>query len=168
MICHACYLHHLHQGISEYGFTAMVALLSLLVLVISASAHLSSEDQSSILIIACILMLIDTAILPVTTVLSSYNSMEHVEYSHWLATYHHHYTIHAIWIVATSLLLSITTCIPQYQHIISSYCRRSSSSISVAYLVVFLFGLMSATTWMHNNTYIIISQIYITNAVRYA
>ena len=142
------YLHHLHQGIGEYGFTAMVALLSLLVLVIFASAHLSSEDHSSILITSSILMLIDTAILPVTTVVSSYNSTEHVEYSHWLATYHHHYTIHAIWIIATSLLLSITTCIPRCHHIISSYCRYSSSSISVAYLVVFLFGLMSVTTWI--------------------
>jgi hypothetical protein len=86
-------LHHSHfyylligsrdfTGISEYRFTAMVALLSLLVLVISASAHLSSEDYSSILITASILILIDIAILPVTTVVSSYSSTEHVEYSH--------------------------------------------------------------------------------------
>jgi hypothetical protein len=124
----------------------MMALFSLLVLVISASAHLSSEDHSSILI-ASIMLLMDTAVLPLTTVLSSHNnnSTEDIEYSQWLATYHHHYTIHLTWIVATSLLLSIITYIHKDRDITPSHYQHS---IPAAYLVVFLFALMSATTWI--------------------
>jgi len=122
----------------------MLALFSLLVLIISASSQLISEDNSSIFI-ASILFLIDTTALPLTAVFSSYNnSTEHIEYSQWLIIYHRHYSIHAIWIVATSILLSITAYV-QHHDIIPSHYRRN---MMVAYLVGFLFVLMSANTWI--------------------
>jgi len=123
----------------------MVALLSLLVLFIAAASQLTTIDHyPMIIIIVSILFLIDTTALPLMTVLSTHHTTtEHPSYSDWIAIYHHNYTIHASWIVASSLLLSIILSMLK-----DTYPSPYLRNMVIYYLLVYLFVLLSATTWI--------------------
>ena len=124
----------------------MVALLSLLVLFIAAASQLTALDHCHypIIIIASILFLIDTTALPLMTVLSTHRTTtKHLSYSDWTAIYHHNYTIHASWIVASSLFLSIMLSMLK-----DTYPSPYRRNMVIYYLLVYLFLLLSATTWI--------------------